>query len=82
MNIQLDSKTRLLADSNNYIIETKTKSKKGKDVWSVFGYFSCFKSAISCFLDKEIRLSSAKTIDEIKEVLDKVEALLKKINKM
>jgi hypothetical protein len=91
VNIQIGEDYRIVNDSHNLILLRKRVSdpnhhfSKGipKVSWEVEGYFSKFEHIVDRIVEKEIRTSNVKTLEELtKKVEETKELLVTKINQV
>lgn len=76
--VKLDKNYYLSADSNCYILYTKTekKDKNGNDVYMNEGYYNTIESALQGLMKKELRkYISKKNIQTMEELLTEVKRL-------
>jgi len=80
--IQLVEDYYMRGDANSWTLSQKRANKKGKLVWYDLGHYTDVLSLLRDILQRSVRLSEAKTLDEMIKYTIKVRRKLKKVLKV
>lgn len=79
---QLDERTRITTDTDNWMLQKPVK-KKDEIIWESYKWFSNFKSCINSFAEEQVREHWAdfeKILEKLNELKSKLEDVEKCFN--
>lgn len=85
MNIQLNENYLLTSDSYNVILKKKRVPKEGNEhkepVYDIVGFYGSLEAACNGYLNKEVNMSNAESIEQLVEEVKAVREAIAKMTK-